>query len=61
MCKAKIAVQFAKLLNIIMPLGDIGGSTMKHMGPLERLSDPSHTVWMSDYDVPDEEMMAIDT
>ncbi|KAF8816611.1 hypothetical protein BYT27DRAFT_7220522 [Phlegmacium glaucopus] len=57
--EAKIADQFATLLSIIMPLHGKDKSTRKNMRPLERLSDPPHIAWMSDYYVPDEEMMVI--
>ena len=52
--EADIANEFATLLSIIMP-SDGEHDTIKHMRPLERLSDPSHTAWMWKYSVSGEE------
>ncbi|KAK2464634.1 hypothetical protein APHAL10511_003327 [Amanita phalloides] len=48
---AGIAEQFVTLFSILMPLPVDDFSTMKHMRPLERLSESDHTEWMVEYDV----------
>ncbi|KAK2464125.1 hypothetical protein APHAL10511_003873 [Amanita phalloides] len=48
---ARIAQEFATLLSILMPLPVDDSSTIKHLRPLERLSESDHTDWMAEYDV----------
>ncbi|KAK2463806.1 hypothetical protein APHAL10511_004111 [Amanita phalloides] len=48
---ARITQEFATLLSILMPLPVDDSSTIKHLRPLERLSESDHTDWMAEYDV----------
>jgi hypothetical protein len=53
--QADIARQFATLLRIAMPSPTNNDSAIQHMRPLERLGVTSHTDWMRDFVVTNEE------
>jgi hypothetical protein len=53
---AKIAQEFATLLDITTRLPGKEKATIQHMCPLERLEDGNHTAWMANYVVPEAKM-----